>query len=168
MLEGCYHVRWSKRWNAVLVVSVGSTNRQQEKVRIKFEAFWTALRRNVSCAKYSVFNLKNLFSSSLEETDLLYGAKVYRDDRLRKKAESMSMDNCKELERLTSLYRGGWTTIIHVHLYVCCYLSCKLRRDLVSPWMLEKRGGCKTLLCSCFQKPYAEISFNGFFTYCEI
>jgi DnaJ family protein B protein 14 len=36
-----------------------------------------------------------------------YAAKVYRDDRLRRKAEALSMDNCKELERLTSLYKGG-------------------------------------------------------------
>lgn len=108
--------------------------------------FCTALRRNASRAKYSVFNLKNLLSFFLKETDLLYAAKVYRDDRLRKKADSMSMDNCKELERLTSLYRGGWTIIIHVHLYVCSYLSCKLRRDLVSPWMLE-RGVDVKLYC---------------------
>lgn len=42
-----------------------------------------------------------------KETDLLYAAKVYRDERLRRKAETISMDNCKELERLTSIYRGG-------------------------------------------------------------
>lgn len=41
------------------------------------------------------------------ETDLLYAAKVYRDDRMRKKAELMTMDNCKELDRLNSIFRGG-------------------------------------------------------------
>ncbi|KAI4890065.1 hypothetical protein NFI96_017201 [Prochilodus magdalenae] len=41
------------------------------------------------------------------ETDLMYAAKVYRDDRLRKKAELMTMDNCKELDRLNELFRGG-------------------------------------------------------------
>ncbi|XP_063280476.1 dnaJ homolog subfamily B member 14-like isoform X1 [Prinia subflava] len=49
----------------------------------------------------------NCWKERQQKTDLLYAAKVYRDDRLRKKAESMSMENCKELERLTSLYRGG-------------------------------------------------------------
>lgn len=58
----------------------------------------------------------------VKESELLYAAKVYRDDRLRKKADSMAMDNCKELERLTSLYRGGWTTIIDIYLYICPYL----------------------------------------------
>ena len=42
------------------------------------------------------------------ETDLLYAAKVYRDDRMRKKAELMTMDNCRELDRLNDLFRGGW------------------------------------------------------------
>lgn len=41
------------------------------------------------------------------ETDLLYAAKVYRDDRMRKKAEQMTMDNCRELDRLNKLFRGG-------------------------------------------------------------
>lgn len=41
------------------------------------------------------------------ETDLLYAAKVYRDDRMRKKAELMTMDNCRELDRLNNLFRGG-------------------------------------------------------------
>lgn len=77
--------------------------RRKKGQGLKPEVFCTA----VSCAKYSVCNQKNLFSFLLKETDLLYAAKVYRDDRLRKKAESMSMENCKELERLTSLYRGG-------------------------------------------------------------
>ncbi|NXX61573.1 DJB14 protein, partial [Scopus umbretta] len=49
----------------------------------------------------------NCWKERQQKTDLLYAAKVYRDDRLRKKADSMPMDNCKELERLTSLYRGG-------------------------------------------------------------
>lgn len=43
----------------------------------------------------------------LIETDMQYAAKVYRDDRLRRKADALSMDNCKELERLTSIYKGG-------------------------------------------------------------
>lgn len=55
-----------------------------------------------------VSNIRNnCWKERQQKTDLLYAAKVYRDDRLRKKAESMSMENCKELERLTSLYRGG-------------------------------------------------------------
>jgi len=45
--------------------------------------------------------------SSLSETDLLYAAKVYRDDRLQRKAELMTMENCKKLDRLNNLFRGG-------------------------------------------------------------
>lgn len=44
---------------------------------------------------------------SRSETDLLYAAKVYRDERMRKKAELMTMDNCRELDRLNNLFRGG-------------------------------------------------------------
>ncbi|XP_023782781.1 dnaJ homolog subfamily B member 14 [Cyanistes caeruleus] len=76
--------------------------RRKKGQGLKSQVFCTTL----SCSKYSVCNQKNVFSFLLKETDLLYAAKVYRDDRLRKKAESMSMENCKELERLTSLYRG--------------------------------------------------------------
>ncbi|XP_035273363.1 dnaJ homolog subfamily B member 14 [Anguilla anguilla] len=49
----------------------------------------------------------NCWKEKQTKTDLLYAAKVYRDDRLRKKAELMTMDNCKELDRLNLLYRGG-------------------------------------------------------------
>uniref|UniRef100_A0A8D0GJL9 DnaJ homolog subfamily B member 14 n=1 Tax=Sphenodon punctatus TaxID=8508 RepID=A0A8D0GJL9_SPHPU len=49
----------------------------------------------------------NCWKERKQKTDLLYAAKVYRDERLRRKADAMSMDNCKELERLTSIYRGG-------------------------------------------------------------
>ncbi len=45
--------------------------------------------------------------SSLSETDLLYAAKVYRDERLQRKAELMTLENCKELDRLNNLFRGG-------------------------------------------------------------
>ena len=41
------------------------------------------------------------------ETDLLYAAKVYGDDRLRKKADLMTMENCRELDRHNDLFRGG-------------------------------------------------------------
>ncbi|XP_060635157.1 dnaJ homolog subfamily B member 14 [Anolis sagrei] len=55
-----------------------------------------------------VSNIRNnCWKERQQKTDLLYAAKVYRDERLRRKAEAISMDNCKELERLTSLYRGG-------------------------------------------------------------
>lgn len=49
----------------------------------------------------------NCWKERQQKTDMQYAAKVYRDDRLRRKAEALSMDNCKELERLTSLYKGG-------------------------------------------------------------
>nr|XP_020661078.1 dnaJ homolog subfamily B member 14 [Pogona vitticeps] len=55
-----------------------------------------------------VTNIRNnCWKERQQKTDLLYAAKVYRDERLRRKAEAISMDNCKELERLTSIYRGG-------------------------------------------------------------
>lgn len=49
----------------------------------------------------------NCWKERQTKTDLLYAAKVYRDDRLRKKAELMTMDNCRELDRLNDLFRGG-------------------------------------------------------------
>lgn len=55
-----------------------------------------------------VSNIRNnCWKERQQKTDLLYAAKVYRDERLRRKAEAISMENCKELERLTSIYRGG-------------------------------------------------------------
>lgn len=49
----------------------------------------------------------NCWKERQTKTDLLYAAKVYRDDRMRNKAELMTMDNCKELDRLNTLFRGG-------------------------------------------------------------
>ncbi|XP_034393780.1 dnaJ homolog subfamily B member 14 [Cyclopterus lumpus] len=49
----------------------------------------------------------NCWKERQTKTDLLYAAKVYRDDRMRKKAELMTMDNCRELDRLNKLFRGG-------------------------------------------------------------
>ncbi|XP_067106934.1 dnaJ homolog subfamily B member 14 [Osmerus mordax] len=49
----------------------------------------------------------NCWKERQTKTDLLYAAKVYRDDRLRKKADLMTMDNCRELDRLNDLFRGG-------------------------------------------------------------
>ncbi|OCT99949.1 dnaJ homolog subfamily B member 14-like [Xenopus laevis] len=49
----------------------------------------------------------NCWRERQQKSDLMHAAKVYRDERLRMKAESISMDNCKELNRLTSLFRGG-------------------------------------------------------------
>ncbi|MBN3271770.1 DJB14 protein, partial [Polyodon spathula] len=49
----------------------------------------------------------NCWKERQTKTDLLYAAKVYRDERLRRKAEIMTMDNCKELDRLNDLFRGG-------------------------------------------------------------
>lgn len=58
-------------------------------------------------ALFVVLSVTLFFYLSHPETDLLYAAKVYRDDRMRKKAELMTMDNCRELDRLNNLYRGG-------------------------------------------------------------
>ncbi|KAK2852220.1 hypothetical protein Q7C36_007421 [Tachysurus vachellii] len=49
----------------------------------------------------------NCWKERQTKTDLLYAAKVYRDERLRRKAELMTMDSCKELDRLNELFRGG-------------------------------------------------------------
>ncbi|KAF3687761.1 DnaJ -like protein subfamily B member 14 [Channa argus] len=49
----------------------------------------------------------NCWKERQRKTDLLYAAKVYRDDRMQDKAERMTMDNCKELDRLNKLFRGG-------------------------------------------------------------
>ncbi|XP_058646210.1 dnaJ homolog subfamily B member 14 isoform X2 [Onychostoma macrolepis] len=49
----------------------------------------------------------NCWKERQTKTDLLYAAKVYRDERLQRKAELMTMENCKELDRLNDLFRGG-------------------------------------------------------------
>lgn len=49
----------------------------------------------------------NCWKERQTKTDLLYAAKVYRDDRMRNRAELMTMDNCRELDRLNNLFRGG-------------------------------------------------------------
>ncbi|KAL4618183.1 hypothetical protein GN956_G20971 [Arapaima gigas] len=49
----------------------------------------------------------NCWKERQTKTDLLYAAKVYRDERLQQRAELMTMDNCKELDRLNELFRGG-------------------------------------------------------------
>uniref|UniRef100_A0A671M7C4 DnaJ homolog subfamily B member 14 n=1 Tax=Sinocyclocheilus anshuiensis TaxID=1608454 RepID=A0A671M7C4_9TELE len=49
----------------------------------------------------------NCWRERQTKTDLLYAAKVYRDERLQRKAELMTMENCKELDRLNDLFRGG-------------------------------------------------------------
>ncbi|KAB1282952.1 DnaJ-like protein subfamily B member 14, partial [Camelus dromedarius] len=55
-----------------------------------------------------VTNIRNnCWKERQQKTDMQYAAKVYRDERLRRKADALSMDNCKELERLTSIYKGG-------------------------------------------------------------
>ncbi|XP_077460982.1 dnaJ homolog subfamily B member 14 [Stigmatopora argus] len=55
-----------------------------------------------------VLNVKNnCWRERQTQTDLLYAARLYRDERRRQKAEHMPMENCKELDRLTNLFRGG-------------------------------------------------------------
>ncbi|KPP60119.1 dnaJsubfamily B member 14-like [Scleropages formosus] len=49
----------------------------------------------------------NCWKERQTKSDLLYAARVYRDDRLRRRAELMTMENCKELDRLNELFRGG-------------------------------------------------------------
>uniref|UniRef100_H0XTQ6 DnaJ homolog subfamily B member 14 n=1 Tax=Otolemur garnettii TaxID=30611 RepID=H0XTQ6_OTOGA len=48
----------------------------------------------------------NCWKEKQQKTDMQYAAKVYHDEDLQRKADALSMDNCKELERLTSLYEG--------------------------------------------------------------
>ncbi|XP_053434962.1 dnaJ homolog subfamily B member 14-like [Nycticebus coucang] len=60
-----------------------------------------------SVEKDYVTNIQNnCWKERQQKTDMQYAAEVYHDDRLRRKADALSMDNCKELERLTSLYDG--------------------------------------------------------------
>ncbi|KAM8842746.1 dnaJ homolog subfamily B member 14 isoform 2-T2 [Synchiropus picturatus] len=98
--------------------STGQTvKRQTENLRVdyfvtkdfKSEFRGTALQQiEKNVEEDYVSNLRNsCWKEKQTKTDLLYAAKVYRDDRMRKKAELMTMDNCKELERLNSLFRGG-------------------------------------------------------------
>ncbi|KAM9792986.1 dnaJ homolog subfamily B member 14 [Neosynchiropus ocellatus] len=98
--------------------STGQTiKRQTENLRVdyfvtkdfKSEFKGTALQQiEKNVEEDYVSNLRNsCWKEKQTKTDLLYAAKVYRDDRMRKKAELMTMDNCKELERLNSLFRGG-------------------------------------------------------------
>ncbi|XP_067902502.1 dnaJ homolog subfamily B member 14 [Heterodontus francisci] len=55
-----------------------------------------------------ITNLRNnCWRERQEKNDYLYAAKVYRDERLRKKAELMKMESCEKLARLNDLYRGG-------------------------------------------------------------
>ncbi|KAG5844928.1 hypothetical protein ANANG_G00133350 [Anguilla anguilla] len=49
----------------------------------------------------------NCWKERQTKTELTYAARVYRDERLRRKAELMNMENCKELDRLNSLYQGA-------------------------------------------------------------
>lgn len=79
----------------------------------------------------------------LTETDMQYAAKVYRDDRLRRKADALSMDNCKELERLTSIYKGGWTGIVFISSSVLFISSVSkfsfIMRAKEKDWMLKTK-----------------------------
>ncbi|XP_062902985.1 dnaJ homolog subfamily B member 14 [Mobula hypostoma] len=55
-----------------------------------------------------ITNLRNnCWKERQERSDYLYAAKVYRDDRLRKRAELMKMESCEKLAKLNDLYRGG-------------------------------------------------------------
>ncbi|KAM9331559.1 dnaJ homolog subfamily B member 14 [Gastrophryne carolinensis] len=49
----------------------------------------------------------NCWREKQQKADLIHAAKVYRDNRLKIKADQITMEYCKELQRLTSLYRGG-------------------------------------------------------------
>ncbi|XP_026873747.2 dnaJ homolog subfamily B member 14 [Electrophorus electricus] len=98
--------------------STGQTvKRQTENLRVdyfvtrdfKSEYKGSALQKiEKSVEEDYVNNVRNnCWKERQTKTDLLYAAKVYRDERLRKKAELMTMDNCKELDRLNELFRGG-------------------------------------------------------------
>ncbi|KAM7394375.1 hypothetical protein PAMP_021182 [Pampus punctatissimus] len=98
--------------------SMGQTiKRQTENLRVDFyvtrdfksEYKGSALQQiEKNVEEDYVSNVRNnCWKERQTKTDLLYAAKVYRDDRMRKKAELMTMDNCKELDRLNNLFRGG-------------------------------------------------------------
>ncbi|CAB1327315.1 unnamed protein product, partial [Coregonus sp. 'balchen'] len=78
-----------------LMVSTGQTvKRQTENLRVDYY-----VNRDFK-SEYKGSNLQKLEKNVEEDY-------VYRDDRLRKKAELMTMDNCRELDRLNDLFRGG-------------------------------------------------------------
>eukprot|EP00062_Callorhinchus_milii_P007608 gi/632949590/ref/XP_007890240.1/ PREDICTED: dnaJ homolog subfamily B member 14 [Callorhinchus milii] len=55
-----------------------------------------------------IANLRNnCWKERQERNDLFYVAKVYRDEKRRKKAELMRLESCDKLARLNELYRGG-------------------------------------------------------------
>ncbi|KAM6939820.1 dnaJ homolog subfamily B member 14 [Xenentodon cancila] len=98
--------------------STGQTvKRQTENLHVdyyvtrdfKSEFKGTALQQiEKSVEEDYVTNVRNnCWKDRQTKTELLYAAKVYRDDRMRKKAELMTMDSCKELDRLNDLFRGG-------------------------------------------------------------
>ncbi|XP_036372773.1 dnaJ homolog subfamily B member 14 [Megalops cyprinoides] len=98
--------------------STGQTvKRQTENLHVdyyvtrdfKWEYKGSALQKiEKSVEEDYVSNVRNnCWKERQTKTDLLYAAKVYRDERLRRKAELMTMDNCKELDRLNDLFRGG-------------------------------------------------------------
>uniref|UniRef100_A0AAY4AR28 DnaJ homolog subfamily B member 14 n=1 Tax=Denticeps clupeoides TaxID=299321 RepID=A0AAY4AR28_9TELE len=98
--------------------STGQTvKRQTENLRVDyyvnrdFKAEYKGLvlqKIEKSVEEDYVSNVRNnCWKERQTKTDLLYAAKVYRDERLRRKAELMTMENCKELDRLNSLFRGG-------------------------------------------------------------
>ncbi|XP_013863218.1 dnaJ homolog subfamily B member 14 [Austrofundulus limnaeus] len=98
--------------------STGQTvKRQTQNLRVEYyvtrdfqsEFKYSALQQiEKNVEEDYVTNVRNnCWKERQTKTDLLYAAKVYRDDRMRKKAELMTMDNCKELDRLNNLFRGG-------------------------------------------------------------
>lgn len=44
----------------------------------------------------------------LSESELTNLAGLYRDERLKQKAESLKLENCEKLSKLIGLRRGGW------------------------------------------------------------
>ncbi|KAF3852539.1 hypothetical protein F7725_005894 [Dissostichus mawsoni] len=102
----------------LILVSTGQTiKRQTENLHVdyyvardfKSEFRGSALHQiEKNVEEDYVSNVRNnCWKERQTKTDLLYAAKVYRDDRMRKKAELMTMDNCRELDRLNNLFRGG-------------------------------------------------------------
>ncbi|MGH0153734.1 UNVERIFIED_CONTAM: hypothetical protein FKN15_025556 [Acipenser sinensis] len=116
----CYSMLLKESANAVYgnILATGQTiKRQTENLVIDYyvskdfrsEYKGTALQKIEKGVEEDYVSTirNNCWKERQTKTDLLYAAKVYRDERLRRKADMMTMDNCKELDRLNDLFRGG-------------------------------------------------------------
>lgn len=68
----------------------------------------------------------NWFLFYLSESELTNLAGLYRDERLKEKAESLKLENCEKLSKLIGLRRGGWEddSPTQGRGFATCYYLC--------------------------------------------